>query len=297
MKKIFTLVSVALVAMTMNAQTETWDAASVTDLTVAEQTFENASANVSLKIASYLNEKDIQDGKTPWTYETTANEALNTEACSPQFLGRLKGNGNPYVVDNGGYWEGEAYRDDPNAEVWTEGCGKLPLHGTYISFTTKTAGTMKLAVYVNKNNQSTYIVDAETGKHIAASDIKVAFYYQNNGFTFDDNGTTVSLVEGTMPDDFIIQHTNGYTQNRPALGYMTFSVDANKTYYAFCPKSQLGLYGYEFTPGEGGETGIAGVEVEEENDPNAPVYNLAGQRVGKDAKGILIQNGKKFIRK
>lgn len=32
-------------------------------------------------------------------------------------------------------------------------------------------------------------------------------------------------------------------------------------------------------------------------DENAPVYNLAGQRVNKTAKGILIQNGKKFISK
>lgn len=31
-------------------------------------------------------------------------------------------------------------------------------------------------------------------------------------------------------------------------------------------------------------------------DENAPVYNLAGQRVSKEAKGILIQNGKKFVR-
>ena len=35
----------------------------------------------------------------------------------------------------------------------------------------------------------------------------------------------------------------------------------------------------------------------EELDINAPVYNLAGQRVSKDTKGILIQNGKKFINK
>ena len=35
----------------------------------------------------------------------------------------------------------------------------------------------------------------------------------------------------------------------------------------------------------------------EELDENAPVYNLAGQRVSKDTKGILIQNGKKFINK
>lgn len=30
---------------------------------------------------------------------------------------------------------------------------------------------------------------------------------------------------------------------------------------------------------------------------NAPIYNLAGQRVNKTAKGILIQNGKKFMNK
>ena len=45
-------------------------------------------------------------------------------------------------------------------------------------------------------------------------------------------------------------------------------------------------------------TGIDGVNVDNsEFDENAPVYNLAGQRVSKNAKGILIQNGKKFIRK
>ena len=32
-------------------------------------------------------------------------------------------------------------------------------------------------------------------------------------------------------------------------------------------------------------------------DANAPVYNLAGMRVGKDYKGIVIQNGRKFIQK
>lgn len=34
-----------------------------------------------------------------------------------------------------------------------------------------------------------------------------------------------------------------------------------------------------------------------ENDENAPVYNMLGIRVNADAKGLLIKNGKKFIRK
>ncbi len=33
------------------------------------------------------------------------------------------------------------------------------------------------------------------------------------------------------------------------------------------------------------------------DDPNAPIYNLQGQRVTKATKGILIQNGKKFLNK
>ena len=41
-------------------------------------------------------------------------------------------------------------------------------------------------------------------------------------------------------------------------------------------------------------TGINGVKNVEEK-VNAPMYNLAGQRVNANAKGIVIQNGKKRI--
>ena len=44
-------------------------------------------------------------------------------------------------------------------------------------------------------------------------------------------------------------------------------------------------------------TGITDITVDGEFDENAPVYNLSGQRVDKNAKGIVIQNGKKFIRR
>lgn len=46
-----------------------------------------------------------------------------------------------------------------------------------------------------------------------------------------------------------------------------------------------------------GITNITTGNSNKEFDPNASVYNLEGQRVSKDAKGILIQNGRKFIRK
>ena len=39
------------------------------------------------------------------------------------------------------------------------------------------------------------------------------------------------------------------------------------------------------------------VEGIEAASADAPIYNMMGVRVNADAKGILIQNGKKFIRK
>ena len=41
-------------------------------------------------------------------------------------------------------------------------------------------------------------------------------------------------------------------------------------------------------------TGINNITTEAA-DANAPVYNLSGQRVGKNAKGVLIKNGKKYV--
>ena len=40
-------------------------------------------------------------------------------------------------------------------------------------------------------------------------------------------------------------------------------------------------------------TGIRGVEAAE---TDVPVYNMAGQRVSKHSKGIVIKNGKKYVK-
>lgn len=47
--------------------------------------------------------------------------------------------------------------------------------------------------------------------------------------------------------------------------------------------------------GGNGTTAIKKVETVSDDDPNAPVYNLAGQQVDASYKGIVIKNGKKFF--
>lgn len=75
----------------------------------------------------------------------------------------------------------------------------------------------------------------------------------------------------------------------------TYKYESNEptTVYLYSPSSGVNIYYIEVTYTS---TNINNTIVEQGNE-NAPVYNLAGQRVNKDSKGVLIQNGKKFINK
>lgn len=58
---------------------------------------------------------------------------------------------------------------------------------------------------------------------------------------------------------------------------------------------QLEFTGKNATPVVFGSV-ITGVDnIAAEINENAPIYNILGQKVSKDTKGILIQNGKKFF--
>lgn len=73
----------------------------------------------------------------------------------------------------------------------------------------------------------------------------------------------------------------------------TYTGDAT-TIYLYSAGGGINFYDVAFTPT--GDTAINGITTNNTVNENAPVYNLAGQRVSKDAKGILIQNGRKVIK-
>ncbi len=58
------------------------------------------------------------------------------------------------------------------------------------------------------------------------------------------------------------------------------------------PKGALNFYAFIF---EGTSTGIESVTAVE--NENAPMYNVAGQLVDDNYKGVVVKNGKKFIKK
>lgn len=329
MKKIFTLVSMAFVAMSMNAQS-IWKAADF-DLSTAVETelsegvygggtadAPDTSIPLTIKTSTItavvdgitmtglstpnsLSKKDVEDGKTQVYWELKGkkaddenpNDALITEDCTPQFAQYLMPKGNPGFQ----HWEFYELNSDGDEvfraydTYWEPGATAMPAKGAYYKFAASKSGSLRVGIYGNKNQNPTYIVDESTLMPIAPASVQVSIYYQNTGFAYqtDEDGTQHFLNVGPMADDYVLQHTNGVTQNRPVLGFIDFDVEAGKTYWLFNPKSQIGIYGFYFAAG----TGITNVKANVNAD--APVYNLAGQKVSKDYKGVKVQNGKKFM--
>lgn len=105
-----------------------------------------------------------------------------------------------------------------------------------------------------------------------------------------------------------------------STGFISFPVYEGSDYYFSALGSKAACGGFVYTAeapsvvfeeviGEDGAVAFPKVEFPEilasgvesvatdNNNADAPIYNLMGVRVNADAKGILIQNGKKFIRK
>ena len=84
----------------------------------------------------------------------------------------------------------------------------------------------------------------------------------------------------------------GFTVAEKFYGTYSFNVKAGSTYKVWCDGSKLGFYGFELSDQA---TAVKGIKNIAEN--NGVAYNLAGQKVGKDYKGVVIMNGRKMIQK
>ena len=77
-------------------------------------------------------------------------------------------------------------------------------------------------------------------------------------------------------------------------GTVTFSVAEGGTYYVLAAGTRMGFYGFKYVTGT--STGISDIQAPKSSKDGA-TFNLLGQKVANDAKGIVIKNGKKFINK
>lgn len=83
------------------------------------------------------------------------------------------------------------------------------------------------------------------------------------------------------------------TTGSSAYNLTEFPVKAGSTYYVYTGGSKMEFFGFIY---KADVTGIKGVTTQKLT-ADSPFFNLAGQRVAKGTKGVVIQNGKKYVNK
>lgn len=102
------------------------------------------------------------------------------------------------------------------------------------------------------------------------------------------DGTSASKDETTL---YALSTVDGVTAFYPVK--LNSAIPAKRCYLEVKGTSAKAAF-FSLGTNFGETTGISSVENKAEK-ADAPVYNLAGQAVGKDYKGLVIKNGKKFV--
>ena len=103
------------------------------------------------------------------------------------------------------------------------------------------------------------------------------------------DGTSTSTAAATL---YALSTVGGVTAFYPVI--KGSKITAKRCYLEVKSTSSSNAAFYSLGTNFGETTGISSVENKVEK-ADAPVYNLAGQLVGKDYKGLVIKNGKKFV--
>lgn len=368
MKKIFTLVALAALAIGVNAQEKD----------------------------DQGHEAGVYPVKSVTWKEITWKNGNNKKDKDNNDLLYLMGTGNGYATLLAKY----SYSDDKSEwQVspeytyidYEKGESGTPAYGLYYRFTPKVAGKLKISVWVNKggDNRKTFVVKGSDGKPLTPF-VDYVFDGYINGKNVNTNQPKIDEATGQQAvdndgnplwiqapqyfsaEEFKAQHDAAYVvegvdaqpyklsfNGQAVWGFINFDVAAGESYVVYQQSSQLGFGGYDFTP-EGGatesyiscldmgegivlntefanavdelgvakvitnegsvvtfstanmdvkavggaepasvepdfdNTGISAIKADFSNTA-APVYNLAGQQVNSGFKGLVIQNGKKFV--
>ena len=146
--------------------------------------------------------------------------------------------------------------------------------GCAYKFETTKAGSLTVAVQLNAS-KGFHILDADFAEVAPASyNLPAAKDGDSQEFTQNDKG-----------ENIIAEKSNGT---------VTFSVAEGGTYYVLAAGTKMGFYGFKYVIGT--STGISDIQAPKSSKDGA-TFNLLGQKVANDAKGLVIKNGKKFINK
>ena len=144
--------------------------------------------------------------------------------------------------------------------------------GCVYKFETAKAGSLTVGVQLNAN-KGFHILDAEFAEVAPAS----------YNLPAAKDGDSQEFTQNEKNENIIAAKSNGT---------VTFSVAEGGTYYILAAGTKLGFYGFKYEVGT--STGISSIEAT--SAQNGKTYNLAGQQVSDSYKGLVIKNGKKYVK-
>ena len=146
--------------------------------------------------------------------------------------------------------------------------------GCAYKFVTTKAGSLTVAVQLN-GDKGFHILDADFAEVAPAS----------YNLPAAKDGASQKFSQNEKGENIIAEKSNGT---------VTFSVAEGGTYYVLAAGTKMGFYGFKYVTGT--STGISDIQAPKSSKDGA-TFNLLGQKVANDAKGVVIKNGKKFINK
>lgn len=183
---------------------------------------------------------------------------------------------------------GTAFADGKATDNWADGdftayvCGKnsgklvsdAAPTGCVYKFETAKAGSVTVGVQLG-GTKGFHILDADFAEVAPAS----------YNLPAAKDGASQEFTQNEKGENIIAEKSNGI---------VTFSVAEGGTYYVLAAGSKMGFYGFKYVTGT--STGISDIQAPKSSKDGA-TFNLLGQKVASNAKGLVIKNGKKFINK
>ena len=182
--------------------------------------------------------------------------------------------------------DGTAFADGKATDNWADAdftayvCGKNngKLHtgaeptGCVYKFETVKAGSVTVGVQLG-GTKGFHILDADFAEVAPAS----------YNLPAAKDGDSQKFGQNEKGENIIAEKSNGT---------VTFSVAEGGTYYVLAAGTKMGFYGFKYVAGT--STGISSIEAAAKND--GKTYNMAGQQVSGSFKGLVIKNGKKYVK-
>lgn len=273
-----------------------------------DDTSNNRSLDIYGKSSAYSGASDLFDNKKKGIKIGSVVYGSSTELAITddyEFIGMRSNDGAMYITQITIEWE-------TSGVTYSEYCTSVTIPVSISAAGYATFSSAYATDFSAYDALKVYYINSTSGNIAKTTEIESKKVPANTGVIMKGNaGIYNAACIATAPEvigNLLFACVDGYTADYDNEIYILSSGTNGIGFYPIAAHTTLDA-GKAFIGGgdvsakylilsfEDGVTDIANVDVNDKFDDNSSIYNLAGQKVGKKYKGIVIVNGKKYMQK